>query len=238
MDGGYGKTGLPAELVLTRYFNVADGHVTLLVITHSNPAPAWAWPPRDRCRPVQPPPWSRLAGAGVVATARSNPADAPGRLFAPAGVSTPEGAATIAAYTLDQLGGVDISGVIIHVPPAQWRRPDGTAPAYAAASAALTNYSKGLAREMAPHGIRVLTVTPGFIETSAAQARIEQMADGNGTAAAAARQQLITGIGGIPPGRPGRPEEVAELAAFLASDRASYLTASEYVADGGNIPSI
>ncbi len=130
------------------------------------------------------------------------------------------------------------SGVIIHVSSAQWRRPDGTAPAYAAAKAALTNYSKGLAREMAPHGIRVLTVTPGFIETSAAQARIEQMAAENGTDAAAARQQLITGIGGIPLGRPGRPEEVAELVAFLASDRASYLTASEYVADGGNIPSI
>jgi len=136
----------------------------------------------------------RLAGAGasVVATARSNPADAPGRLFVPADVSTPEGAATIAAYTLDQLGGVDIvvhaagaslsrsggalalddatwqrnldinllsavrldrallppmlaqrSAVIIHVSSAQWRRPDGTAPGYAAAKAALTNYSKG-----------------------------------------------------------------------------------------------
>jgi hypothetical protein len=42
MDGEYDKTSLPAELVLTHYFNVADGHVTLLVITHNNPAPAWA----------------------------------------------------------------------------------------------------------------------------------------------------------------------------------------------------
>jgi hypothetical protein len=42
MDGEYDKTSLPAELVLTRYFNVADGHVTLLVITHNNPTPAWA----------------------------------------------------------------------------------------------------------------------------------------------------------------------------------------------------
>ena len=97
---------------------------------------------------------------------------------------------------------------------AQWRRPDGTAPAYAAAKAALTNYSKGLAREMAPHGIRVLTVTPGFIETSAAQARIERMAAENGTDVAAARRQLADGIGGIPLGRPGRPAEVVDWSPF------------------------
>lgn len=42
MDGEYDKTSLPAELVLTHYFNVADGYVTLLVITHNNPTPAWA----------------------------------------------------------------------------------------------------------------------------------------------------------------------------------------------------
>lgn len=42
MDGEYDKTSLPAELVLTHYFNVAGGYITLLVITHNNPAPAWA----------------------------------------------------------------------------------------------------------------------------------------------------------------------------------------------------
>ncbi len=42
MDGEYDKTSLPAELVLTHYFNVAGGYVTLLVITHNNPAPSWA----------------------------------------------------------------------------------------------------------------------------------------------------------------------------------------------------
>jgi ketosteroid isomerase-like protein len=42
VDGEYDKTGLPAELVLTHYFNVADDHVTLLIITQNSPAPAWS----------------------------------------------------------------------------------------------------------------------------------------------------------------------------------------------------
>ena len=42
VDGEYDKTGLPAELVLTHYFNVADGHLTLLIIIHNSPTPAWA----------------------------------------------------------------------------------------------------------------------------------------------------------------------------------------------------
>jgi hypothetical protein len=42
MDGEYDKSGLPAELFLTHYFNVADGHLTLLIITHNSPTPAWA----------------------------------------------------------------------------------------------------------------------------------------------------------------------------------------------------
>jgi NAD(P)-dependent dehydrogenase (short-subunit alcohol dehydrogenase family) len=69
------------------------------------------------------------------------------------------------------------SGVIIHVSSIQRTLPLFEATlAYAAAKAALSNYSKGLSKEVSPHGIRVNTVAPGFTETEAATALIERLA--------------------------------------------------------------
>lgn len=131
------------------------------------------------------------------------------------------------------------SGVIIHVSSIQRRLPLFEATlAYAAAKAALTTYSKGLSNEVGPKGIRVNTVAPGFIENSAAQALIERLAKQAGTGMEAARQALMDSLGGIPIGRPGHPEEVAELVAFLVSDRAQSINGSEYVIDGGTIPTV
>ena len=131
------------------------------------------------------------------------------------------------------------SGVIIHVSSIQRRLPLYEATlAYAAAKAALTTYSKGLSNEVGPKGVRVNTVAPGFIETSAAQALIERLSKQTGTDMEAARQELMKSLGGIPIGRPGRPEEVAELVAFLVSDRAQSINGSEYVIDGGTIPTV
>ena len=129
------------------------------------------------------------------------------------------------------------SGAVIHINSIQHRLPlhDATL-AYAAAKAALRTYSKGLANEVGPTGVRVNTISPGFIETPSAQGMIAQLAESRGVDQAVARQQTVDMIGGIPIGRPGRPEEVAELVAFLVSDRAAAIHGGDYLIDGGTIP--
>jgi NAD(P)-dependent dehydrogenase (short-subunit alcohol dehydrogenase family) len=131
------------------------------------------------------------------------------------------------------------SGVIIHISSIQRTLPLYEATlAYAAAKAALTNYSKGLSNEVAPKGVRVISIAPGYVETKAAERLVERLAENAGIDLDTARQGLMDSLGGIPMGRPGRPEEVAELVAFLVSDRASYINGTEYVIDGGTIPTV
>jgi NAD(P)-dependent dehydrogenase (short-subunit alcohol dehydrogenase family) len=67
---------------------------------------------------------------------------------------------------------------------------------------------------------------------------IVQLARSNGITESAARQQIMNMIGGIPIGRPGQPEEVAELVAFLASDGAASIHGADYVIAGGTMPTV
>lgn len=129
-------------------------------------------------------------------------------------------------------------GVIIHISSIQRKLPGIMTMSYSAAKAALTNYSKNLATQFGGDGIRINTIAPGFTETKAAERLIERIAQNSGTDYNGARQELMDNLGGIPLGRPAKPEEIAELAAFLVSDRASYITGSEHIIDGGIIRTI
>lgn len=130
-------------------------------------------------------------------------------------------------------------GVILHVASIQRRLPlHESTIAYAAAKAALASYSKSLSKELGPAGLRVNTVSPGWIMTDAAERMVERLAASGGTDEATARQGIMDSLGGIPIGRPAYPEEVAELVAFLASDRAASIHGAEYVIDGGTIPTV
>jgi len=129
------------------------------------------------------------------------------------------------------------AGVIIHITSIQRQLPlpDATI-AYAAAKAALSNYSKSLSKEVSPKGIRVVRVSPGWVETEAAVRLVTELAKNTGTDYEGARQNLMKSLGGIPIGRPAKPTEVADLVAFLVSPRAASITGTEYVIDGGTVP--
>lgn len=130
-------------------------------------------------------------------------------------------------------------GVIIHVSSIQRKMPlPESTTAYAAAKAALSTYSKSLSKELSPRGVRVLSVAPGWIETEAAVRFAQRLARQEGVAYAQGKQIIMDSLGGIPLGRPAQPEEVANLIAFLASDRAASITGAEYVIDGGTVPTV
>lgn len=129
------------------------------------------------------------------------------------------------------------TGVVVHVTSIQRELPlPESTMAYAAAKAALSNYSKSLSKDVARHGVRVVRVSPGWVETEAATQFVNRIARDQAITEDAARQGVMQALGGIPLGRPARPQEVAELVAFLVSDRAGAITGTEYVIDGGTVP--
>jgi 3-oxoacyl-[acyl-carrier protein] reductase len=91
---------------------------------------------------------------------------------------------------------------------------------YASAKAALIAFTKALAKEMAPHGVRVNAVSPGTIDTPFHQVF-------------STREMIANSVKTIPLGRTGRPEECASVIAFLASDAASFLVGETIEVNGG-----
>ena len=130
-------------------------------------------------------------------------------------------------------------GVVIHVTSIQGRMPLPQATtAYASAKAALNTYSKSLSKEVSPKGVRVVRVSPGWIADPGKNGLALRIAEQAGIGYEEAVQSIMDTLGGIPLGRPAGPGEVADLIAFLASDRASSITGTEHVIDGGTIPTV
>ncbi|MDT0426359.1 MULTISPECIES: oxidoreductase [Streptomyces] len=120
------------------------------------------------------------------------------------------------------------SGAVVHISSAAV--PTSAPPFlhYTAAKAALENYSRGLALEVAPFGVRVNAVSPGRTATPGGEATRERWAsinEGPGQDDTAP-----------PLGREGRPEDIADAVLFLVSDRASWLTGRNLTVDGGEFP--
>lgn len=131
------------------------------------------------------------------------------------------------------------SGVVLHVTSIQrvLPLPESTT-AYAAAKGALSTYSKSLSKEVTPKGVRVLRVSPGWIETEASVAFAERMGAEAGTDYEGGKRMVMDWLGGIPVGRPATPKEVADLITFLVSPRAASVAGSEHVIDGGTVPTV
>jgi 3-oxoacyl-[acyl-carrier protein] reductase len=116
------------------------------------------------------------------------------------------------------------SGTIINISSVLGMVPIRLQSPYAAAKAAVINFSRSIALELAPFGIRVNVIAPGSILTE-------------GTAAAfynpEAQKLSDTMLNIIPMGRPGKPEEVADAALFLVSSASAYITGTVLTVDGG-----
>lgn len=117
------------------------------------------------------------------------------------------------------------SGVVIHVTSIQRELPLPEATTgYAAAKAALSTYSKSLSKQVSPKGVRVVHVSPGWIETESSVELARRLATEHGVEVEAGKRMIMNSLGGVPIGRPSTPGEIANLVAFLASDRAGTIS--------------
>jgi NAD(P)-dependent dehydrogenase (short-subunit alcohol dehydrogenase family) len=128
-------------------------------------------------------------------------------------------------------------GVIVHISSTTGQFPiwESTM-AYTSAKAALNAYSKTLSDEVAPQGLRVVTVSPGLTKTEAMSNFLNELAKNATISVEEMTQNLFNRVGGVPIGRMAEPEETAELVHFLVSPKASYITGANYFIDGGNFP--
>jgi 3-oxoacyl-[acyl-carrier protein] reductase len=115
------------------------------------------------------------------------------------------------------------SGSMVFISSTAGQRGEALHSHYAASKGAQISFTKSLAVELAPFGIRVNCVAPGWVETDMTRETLKDPAVG----------AEIRNV--IPLGRPGRPEEIANAILFLASDRASFITGEILNVNGGAV---
>lgn len=132
------------------------------------------------------------------------------------------------------------SGVIINIASIAGVAPVGLEAMYSASKAGMIGLTQALARDWGEFGIRVHAVAPGYVESEMNRpiretaSRLRENGTSPANAEEAFARDLIAGITARTPlGRFGLPEEVAEVVAFLASDRARYMTGAVTMVDGG-----
>lgn len=129
-------------------------------------------------------------------------------------------------------------GCVVHLSSIQRRFALQSSVPYATSKAALTAYSKALATTVGPFGVRVNSIAPGIVETEMSTAFAGALAEAAGVGLEEGKTELMNLFGGVPYGQIARPEEIAELVAFLVSDRAPSMLGGEYVIDGGTLQSL
>ena len=138
-------------------------------------------------------------------------------------------AVRVTGALLPALREAGVGGAVVNISSVAALVPTPPLAHYAAAKAALNAYGKALATELAPAGIRVTTVVPGNVVTPGGDAIRQGIADAVGTT-------LDDIAAGVPLGRAGDPRDVAEAVAYLASDRAQWVTGATLTVDGGELP--
>lgn len=139
---------------------------------------------------------------------------------------------SLACIPLMQAAG---GGRIINISSRVGRQPDPYFAPYAAAKAALINFTKSLANAFSKDGILSNCIVPGLIRTEAVEEAARRSAAATGKTVAEVYQATLAKRP-IPVGRMGEPADVAGLVVFLASTRASWITGSTFTVDGGIVP--
>jgi 3-oxoacyl-[acyl-carrier protein] reductase len=114
------------------------------------------------------------------------------------------------------------SGAIVTIASTAGQRGEAEYAHYAASKGGLIALTRSLAAELAPSGVRVNGVAPGWVETDMTRDALEA-------------PEAVASLARIPRGRPGTPEEIAAAVLFLASDRASYLYGEVLSVNGGAV---